>query len=267
MKKNNGFLTGFMVAQLFKKNGEPEKKAGCGETLFGLIILGVAIYIGVNFGISGLIFTAILCFIIIPLAFFLIKRQRNKNRVTTQEAYDLYSNGKYTLALETVLPVTEKNPDAAYLAGHLYFYGLGCDLNYSKAYNYFKLGAAKNVDAKAMYAHMLIEGIGCDQDIDLGKSLLLQASARNNTFAMLKVGEYQLNGDYTFEKNVQSAMQKLRKAVDEGEPYAKFLVGVVLYEGKDGVSQNQDQGLFLLKAAAEADLQQAIDYLNKIYQS
>ena len=35
-------------------------------------------------------------------------------------------------------------------------------------------------------------------------------------------------------------MKMLRKAMDEGLPYAKYLVGVIL-PGKDGVTQNKEQ--------------------------
>lgn len=265
MKKNDGFLSGLMVGYLLtKKKAEPEKKSGCLDSLLGFVIFGVAVLIGMNFGAGGLVFAAILCFVVIPLSIYYIKSQRIKKLKINQEVFDLYNDEKYTLALEKALSITEKSPDIAYLIGLSFFNGLGCDLDYTKAFEYFKIGSTGNINAKAMYAYMLIEGIGFEQNIDLGKSLLLEASSKNNTLATLKVGEYQLNGAFTFEKDVQSAMKMLRKAMDEGLPYAKYLVGVILLEGKEGVTQNKEQGLHLLKEAADAGINQAIDYLKNV---
>ena len=266
-KEEGNFWTGLLVGKMLggKNNNSNKNNGGCLSTILGLIIIGAAIFLGVNFGIKGIIIGAVLVFIVIPVIVGILKGKKEYNTNTAAEAWELFNQGSYTLALEKAEQVAEKNSDAADLAGVLYLNGEGCDVNLEKAFKYFEMGKDKNMEAKTNYALMLLNGNGCQQNIELGrKELLTAANVGKNTLAIMRVGEFQITGDFGFEKNVEKGMKNLRIAIDEGYPYAMYAVGAMQYNGIDGVPENKEKGLELLKKAAEQGVQDAVDFLNNL---
>ena len=248
------------------KKSAPKNNDGGRTSILGWLLLAGIIAIGVNFGLQGII-VAIVAVLVIAIVIGYKKGQRDFASKTSQEAWQLFNQGNYTLALEKAVSVAEKNADAADLAGVLYLDGDGCDVNVDKAFKYFELGKDKNMEAKAYYALLLLKGEGCEQNIELGRKELLNAAiVGKNTLAIMRVGEFQLSGEFGFEKNVEQAMKNLRIAVDEGYPYAMYLVGSMQYFGMDGVPENKEKGLELLKMAADKGVQDAVEILEKIGQ-
>lgn len=161
--------------------------------------------------------------------------------------------------------MAEKNADASDLVGILYLNGEGCDINIEKASKYFELAKDKNMEAKTYYALMILEGNGCKQNIKLGHSELIHApTIGKNTLAFMRLGEFQLMGEYGFEKKVEKGMRNLRIAVDAGYPYAMYMVGAMQYTGKDGVSENKEKGIELIKKAAELGVKDAAELLENL---
>ena len=246
------------------KKSAPKNNDGGRTSILGWLLLAGIIAIGVNFGLQGII-AAIIAVLVIAIMIGYKKGQRDFANKTSQEAWQLFNQGNYTLALEKAVSVADKNADAADLAGVLYLNGDGCDVNVEKAFKYFELGKNKNMEAKAYYALLLLKGDGCEQNIELGRNELLNASIiGKNTLATMWLGEFQISGEFGFVKNVEQAMKNLRIAVDEGYPYAMYLVGSMQYFGMDGVPENKEKGLELLKMAADKGVQDAVEILEKI---
>ena len=253
------------IANMFLGNKSGgNKKSGGHYNLIGWAVVFCAIFVGLNFGERGLI-TGIV-FAVIGFIVMKIKKSQDK-RVNgiAQEAWDLFNQGNYTLALEKAEEVAEKNSDAADLAGVLYLNGEGCDVNEEKAFKYFELGKDKNMEAKTYYAIMLLTGKGCAQNIELGgKELRKAASVGKDPLAIMRVGELQISGEFGFEKNVEQGMKNLRIAMDQGYPYAMYLVGKMQFAGTDGVPMNKEKGIELLQKAAENGIQDAADFLESL---
>lgn len=267
MNKSDGnFWTGLLLGSVFlgKKKNDPKEKGGCLSTIFGIIILFVLFTIGMTYGVKGVVTALVICIIVIPGIIGFLMGSVKQTKQATQEAWGLYNKGSYTLALEKCEGLVSKNCDAAHLAGLLYFYGNGCDVNYEKAFNYFSLAKRGNAEAKTYHALMLLNGQGCEQNIKIGKQELAEAFLAKDSLAIMKMGEFELMGDFGFQKNVESAMKNLRIAIDTGFPYAKCLVGMMQYTGSDGVPQNIEKGLELLQQAAAEGVQEAKDFLAKI---
>lgn len=280
MKKGDGsFWAGLLIGKMLSgKNDDSSRYASSKHdfsffemilVLLGigviLIVIGVAIFIYTRFGIKGIIIAAVLVFIVIPVIDNILKKRKEYTLNTAAEAWKLFNHGSYTLALEKAEQVAKKNSDAAYLAGVLYLNGEGCDVNLEKAFKYFKMGKNKNMEAKTNYALMLLNGNGCQQNIGLGrKELLTAANIGKNTIAIMRVGEFQITGDFGFKKNVEKGMKNLRIAVDEGYPLAMYLVGAMQYNGIDGVPENKEKGLELIKKASEQGIQAAVEFINNL---
>lgn len=266
MGSSGDFFSGLLVGKLFsKKSTNSTNEVGCLGQIFGLVIILMLIGIGVNYGIKGIIISLILFVIVIPVLFSIVKRKLQYNKINTEEAWSLYNQNNYTLALEKAEISASKNCDAANLAGVLYLHGMGCDVDKEKAFYYFQLGQKRNMEAKTFYGQMLIEGIGCTQDEVKGKKELeYAANIGKDINAIMKIGEYQVKGIHGWNKDVQNGIKKLRIASDAGNSRAKYLVGRMQFEGIDGVPENKEKGYSLLQEAAELNCSDAIDYLDSI---
>lgn len=263
MGSSGNFWGGFLLGRLSKDN-KPKEKVGFLWQLFGLIILGAVVVAGMTYGLKGIVIALVISFIGIPILFAVLMSALQKNKTIAEEAFQLFNDKQYTLALEKAERVAMKNYNAASIAGIMYLQGLGCDVDAEKAFSYFKYAQKGDIEAKGLYGYMLIEGIGCTQDLNNGKRALLNAaSVGNDKFSTMKIGEYQVNGDFGWKKDVKQGMKNLRIAADAGYAYAKYLVGVIQFEGLDEVPQNRDRGYSLIQEAAELGCSDAIDFLRQ----
>lgn len=260
------FWTGFFLGRMLSKNKNNGAKnnGGCFSTIIWFIILAIAVGFVIEFGIKGIVI-AIVLFVVLIVFFGFRKGKNDYKEKVANEAWDLFNNGNYTLALEKAESVANDNADAATLAGILYLNGEGCDENKAKAFRFFEMGQKKNMEAKANYALMLLNGDGCQQNIELGRKELIDAAVRGkNTLAIMRFGEFQITGAFGIEKNTAEGMKKLRIAMEEDYSFAKFAVGVMQYNGVDGVPQNQEKGFALIKEAAEAGEMEAQEFLEEL---
>lgn len=246
------------------RESSKNSSGGCLSTILGLIIIAAAIWIGINFGLKGIIVAAVLCFIVIPGTIGFVKGKKKNIMKNTQDAWNLFHQGQYTLALPKAELYANDNADAADLAGILYFYGQGCDENTEKAFKYFQLGKEGNYEAKAYLGYMLLNGIGCNENLELGKKYLKEAAAKNDIFACAKLGEYQLFETFGIEKNIEQAKRNLRLAAENGWVPAIYILGAIQYYGYEGIPINKEQGLVMIKEAAEKGYDVAIQDLESI---
>ena len=63
-------------------------------------------------------------------------------------------------------------------------------------------------------------------------------------------------------ENHKKAAQLFKQTADAGDPYGQYSYGFMLYNG-EGVAQDQTQGLCLIAAAAEAENDNAIEWLEE----
>lgn len=262
-KSEGNFWTGLFVGKMLSgKRKESNKSESRRASIIGWAFICASIFVGAIF---DNFFVGFVLVAIAAIALFIRSKHYKHINGITQEAWDLFNQGNYTLALEKAEEVAEKNSEAADLAGVLYLNGEGCDANEEKAFKYFELGKDKNMEAKTYYAIMLLTGKGCAQNIELGgKELRKAASVGKNPLAIMRVGELQISGEFGFEKNVEQGMKNLRIAMDQGYPYAMYLVGKMQFTGTDGVPMNKEKGIELLQKAAENGIQDAADFLQNI---
>lgn len=232
-------------------------EGGCFSTILGIAIIIGAIILVVNFGFKKTIIGAVIVLIVIPVTIRLIisylRSQKENARKMADEAWQLIDQGKPAEALEKAERAASYNCDAADLAGLCYKGGTGCDKDIEKAFSYFEMGMKGNMEARAQYGLMLMTGEGCEKDEQKGKKELIKALVEgHNTFAALKIGEFQLEGKYGWKKDVGEAMKNLQKASEDGWQHANFLIGKMMFEGVDGVQQDREKGLSMIQEAAES---------------
>ena len=179
------------------------------------------------------------------------------------KAWELFSNDKYTEALEKAEKYAKKNRDAAYLCGCCYYNALGCERNIEKAFKYFEFSKKKNPDAQAYYAGMLLVGEGCEQNLALGKEMLIKASFHSQ-LATMRIGELQVFGLYGFDKDTEKGIKNLRLAMEAGFPYAKYLVGRLKYQGEEGIEKDEKYGLSLIQEAASEGVSEAQEFIEEL---
>lgn len=263
---SGSFFGGLFFGRLLgNKNDNPQERIGGIGQLFGLLLLIGIIAITVKFGIKGLIIASVISFIIIPVIYGIVRAKIKYSSKIYEEAMKLFENQQYALALSKAESVAQKNHDAAALAGILYLYGYGCDIDEKKAFSYFQFAQNKNMEAKGLWGFMMIEGIGCSRDERVGrKAMSLAAIQGKDAFSIMKIGEYQIHGTHGWDKDVKNGMKNLRIAADSGLSYAKYLVGKNQVEGIEGIPVNKERGYSLIQEAAKQGCNEAAEYLHGI---
>lgn len=289
--KDNSWMWAILFHYLNKEGkNENKEKHPVLHFILGITILFVVLFIvaviltlftGIGKGIEKIttegdpsLLLFMIAFIAIPILAIvgivkLYKKLTYKKRHTKEVNNDIcqyIDEEKYTAAIDYA--EREKdflNADNAYYIGNLCYKGLGCDRNSEKAFEYFTLAQDGNTEAKAQCGAMLLWGLGCTQDIELGKQKITETSA-TSTMASTLEDTYILTGDYGFTKNTEYAMHSLRLKIDEGNTYAMFVVGKALYEGIEGVKQDKENGLALIKRAANSNdyIEDAREYLKNL---
>ncbi len=141
-KKDDNFLAGLFVGSMLfgrkkrKENEETgEKKNGCLDSILGAVVIGIFIYLWISTGsfIAALVISVVLI-IAIGAAIAIIGNKLTYASTVSEEALALYNEGQFTQAYEKALPIAEKNPLAAYIAGMCLRFGDGCNKDEQKAF-------------------------------------------------------------------------------------------------------------------------------------
>jgi TPR repeat protein len=106
------------------------------------------------------------------------------------------------------------------------------------------------------------DGRAVRQDYRRAMALYRQAAAQNHPSALANIG-YLYNYGRGVAQDFVQAVQWARRAADAGSETGQRLLGILLYEGREGVRQNQADGLYWLRRAAAQNDDFARDYLNE----
>ena len=265
MNKDEGnFWNGFIFSRWINGgNRNRNNNGGCLSSIMGILILAIVFVLVKSIGWGGLIAVFVILFVVIPIIVGIKKGNSSNISNTSGEAWNLYREGKYTLALEKAEKIADKNADAADLAGVLYFHGQGCDKNKTKAFRYFRMGEKNNLEAKTFYALMLLNGDGCDQNLSLGKQELFEAASKSEIVATFMLGHYQIYGDCGFDKNIEAGLRNLRVAMEAGNLDAKYEIAMLKFIGDD-VPSDEETAIQYFKEAAAAGHKDSQEMLDKI---
>lgn len=266
------FWTGLFIGKLLfgKKDGD---NTSFGEKVLGFIYIIVAFLLFIiTFFDSHSFLRALLTAIFVPFIFIvgirllvlILKNILTHNKTVADAALALYNEGQFTQAYEKALPIAEKNPLAAYIAGMCLRFGDGCNKDEQKAFEYFAMSKEKNYYSATMYGVMCMDGIGCNQNLEEGLEYVRRGAVIENIpYAQYRYGAALFYGNGCAQ-NTNEGMKYIRMAVDANESCAKYELGTILYEGKNGIPQDKQNGLFYLRKASEEGDADASNYLAQI---
>ncbi len=191
----------------------------------------------------------------------------------------LYRDGKgveqdYVVARELYAKASTF-PYAAYELGKLYRDGLGGEVDEERAARYFRqafLGfqvmADRAPDDRLQYriGWMLLHGVGPDQDEAAALPWLEKAVEGGNPFAKYQLGKLLLSGTDAVPQDVERALELLTECAGDGNQYAQYTLGKAYLLGKD-IPQDQGQAVHWLKLSAEQGNQYAKFFLDRVYGS
>lgn len=141
--------------------------------------------------------------------------------------------------------------DAQYQMGVRYRDGIGVDVSYGEAADWFDRAAQQgNVEAQANLGVMYRQGVGVPKDMDLAKLWLHAAARAGHADAQKYLGEVYAQDDAGTPDYFQAA-RWFREAAEQGLVDAQYNMGV-LYEGGLGVPRDFEQAYYWFSLAAQA---------------
>lgn len=262
------FLLGLFAGKFLlggKKSSQGNSSGGGFlSTIFGFGILIILIIIGLNFGIIGVIVSIVLFVVVIPITIGIIQGNQIEKEKQANEIETMFSNGQYTLALEKAEKLYRDNERAANICGLCYYNGLGCSKDLEKAFYYFE-NAKNNLEAQTYYGYMLYNGIGCKQDTKKGYDKLTSVVISSKfPLACMRLAEI-LFSDEQY-RNYKTGMKYMRIASDAGIPYAQYRLGLAILSGVTGEPIDDEQGINYIYMAADANCQEAIEFIEEVKQ-
>ena len=183
----------------------------------------------------------------------------------------------YAKALAAFLEVEKTMPDCftEYRIGKLYAAGLGGEVDNDRAARHFhqaflgfQIMADKSPDDRIQYriGWMLLHGVGTEQDEAAALPWLEKAVQGGNPFAKYQLGKLLLTGTDTVPKDTAQALGLLTECAEDGNQYAQYTLGKAYLLGDD-ISQDRGQAVHWLKLSAEQGNLYAQFFLNRVYGS
>lgn len=175
----------------------------------------------------------------------------------------------YNEALKWALKAYESGYKNQYLLGDLYYYGLGVQQDYKKAYELYNEGSVKNSKCKFKAALMLKEGLGVPKDINKAYELLRDAAEHRQGEA-----SYVLAQDFYYGENISQNYNEAFKYLKMTLTDSQYLPDAVLAEvynmisrcyrfgrGTDIDENIADEYLSMAAELGDVDAKQIIDWL------
>ena len=137
--------------------------------------------------------------------------------------------------------------------------------NVPRALDWFKKSAELGYpQAQATLGALYLKGLPglLPRNTNIGISLLSEAVRAKSLTARFNLGMAYLSGDGV-PKDSQKAVQWLRVAEGQNFAEAQYTLGVLLLEGKEGLTKSTIEGLAFLQKAANQNHQLAARYLEK----
>lgn len=138
--------------------------------------------------------------------------------------------------------------------GTLYELGLGCNQDYEKAFFLYKQAVEKekSSDTLSDLAECYLYGKGTEVDEIKAFELLEQAYSIDNTANVVQklLGDCYRNGWGT-KQNIYEAIKYYKQAADNNNSVAQLSLGVIYFNGENGIIKNKQTAFQLFKRSAE----------------
>lgn len=152
------------------------------------------------------------------------------------------------------------NARAMFFVGSIYGQR-GPDRAPNEALRWIRRAAEANEPfAQGTLAYLYQEGDGVPQDLGQALSWYRRAANQGERYSQTMVGTFYAEGRGV-PQDYREAAFWYRLATEQGMPAAQYNLGRILVMGLGGVPQSRDEGLSLIRRAADAGLQQARDWL------
>ena len=149
--------------------------------------------------------------------------------------------------------------------GHAYYMGDNVPLNYEKAFYWLEKAAPHEADAMYILAKCYLKGRGTRHNTQNGMDWMRRAAENGNPFAQLDLAKrYRRGKDVTKDESI--AFRWLQKAAGQGIAEADNLLGI-FYGNGIGVKEDMDKAFMWFKKAAEQDYSWGYFNLGECYQS
>ncbi|KAK8865535.1 Interleukin-1 receptor-associated kinase 4 [Tritrichomonas musculus] len=184
--------------------------------------------------------------------------------------YYIYGFGlenNYQIAKEHFeISANEHNLEANLMLGNLYFNGKGVEVDYKKAFEYYKtVLQIDNNNFVALYyiGKMYLDGVGVDKD-DVKAKKYFELSAKNNCIeALVKLGNIYYKGKGT-AKDLSLAIFYYQKAADFNNPKAQYKLGMI-YLNKKNDKKTYEKAKIEFEKASKSNYSKAYLMLGDLY--
>lgn len=190
---------------------------------------------------------------------FLDDDKTKDDKAQKQETQEEYMDRMFSLA--------ESGDVSALLnLGYMYIYGQnGLEMNYKKAFEYYRLAADQGNDvALNNLGSMYYGGVGIKKDVEKAAQLFAQASDLGNIDASLSLAMIYLT-EGTAMYNDKAAIQLLKKVAETNNPTGKYLLGYAYLKGI-GVPQNKTKAIKNIRFAADKNYDEAQYIMGYLYE-
>lgn len=161
--------------------------------------------------------------------------------------------------------VTENDGLCLEALGHMYLYGQGVREDDKKAFDLLKMSHdAGNTDVTYTLAGLYEDGTGTSPNVEKAIELYNEAVDLGVSDAYAMLGYYYETG-ICVPKDIVHAKELYRAGVEEQDPYAARRLGLILIYDSSSSSDDIDEGLRLLRFAADNGEDTAMSSLGQIY--
>ncbi|HLP12709.1 MAG TPA: hypothetical protein VK177_12305 [Flavobacteriales bacterium] len=182
--------------------------------------------------------------------------------ISLKESRELYELGKksvesgdyinaYRYAINAV---KGKYPDAYYLLGYCYEYGLGTEKNEKESFNCYLASAnskeGKFAGAQYMIAKYYFLGFGCEKNENLSWEWILKSSENGEGAADFFMAQAYFSGTSYAQKNLDLAIKCCLRGAERGHDESQHNMGV-LYQDGVYMRRNMDESIKWFTKAAE----------------
>ena len=120
-----------------------------------------------------------------------------------------------------------------------------------------RLANQGDADAQLELGVMYFDGDGVTQDYIKSAYWLEKAAEQGHVIAQARLGYMYYSGDY-IAQDYAKATYWTEKAAEQGKGSAQYLLGMMYYNG-EGVTQDKQKACRLYRAAADKNIQEALD--------
>lgn len=187
-----------------------------------------------------------------------------------------YTNKNFNEALHTFKSAKDLgNIDAYFYISSIYYYGMGVNIDYIKAYDYAKKGyELGSIPATYLYATYIDDGFVIKQNKEDAERLFQkdfqfkwfknQYEKYKTPFIAANIGIMYVNGYGGIDQNDELALDWFKNAEREGDNLARFKLAV-MYSNGIVIEKDYDEAIYLFRKAAEEGYASALNSLGVMY--